>query len=71
MGSRLPKMTLAAFLEKHEFVRGEVFAMASGRRVHGLVLHDFSNAARIELASLGCALDRDELFEGVEAEPRA
>jgi Uma2 family endonuclease len=187
MGSPLPKMTLAAFLdwenaqvEKHEFVRGEVFAMVGGRRVHGLVLgnafaslkqqlrgtpcrvfadsmklqigenvfypdvfvtcdpddlrteqifrgpkllievlspstegydrglkfalyrglpslaeyllvhpdtreaslfrrgadglftlHDFSNAARIELASVGCTLDRDELFEGVEAEPEA
>jgi Uma2 family endonuclease len=187
MGSPLPKMTLAAFLdwenaqvEKHEFVRGEVFAMVGGRRVHGLVLgsafaslkqqlrgtpcrvfadsmklqigenvfypdvfvtcdpddlrteqifrgpkllievlspstegydrglkfalyrglpslaeyllvhpdtreaslfrrgadglftlHDFSNAALIELASVGCTLDRDELFEGVEAEPEA
>ena len=34
-------------------------------------LHDFSNAARIELASIGCTLDRDELFESVEAEPEA
>jgi Uma2 family endonuclease len=187
MGSPLPKMTLAAFLdwenvqvEKHEFVRGEVFAMVGGRRVHGVVLlnaavslkqqlqgtacrvfadsmkvqigqdifypdvfvtcdsadlrtdqifrapklivevlspstegydrglkfslyrtlpslaeyllvhpdtreaslfrrgadglftlHDFSNAAQIELASVGCTLDRDELFEGIEAEPQA
>jgi Uma2 family endonuclease len=186
MGSPLPKMTLAAFLdwenaqvEKHEFVRGEVFAMVGGRRVHGLVLgnafaslkqqlrgtpcrvfadsmklqigedifypdvfvtcdpndlrteqifrgpkllievlspstegydrglkfalyrglpslleyllvhpdtreaslfrrgadglftlHDFNNEARIELASVGCVLDRDELFEGIEAEPQ-
>jgi Uma2 family endonuclease len=187
MGSALPKMTLAEFLdwenaqvEKHEFVRGEVFAMVGGRRVHGLVLlnaasslkqqlrgtpcrvfadsmklqigedvfypdvfvtcdpddlrtelvftapklivevlspstegydrgvkfalyrglsslieyvlvhpdtrevsvfrrgadglftlHDFSGAARIELTSVGCAFDRDELFDGVEAEPQA
>jgi Uma2 family endonuclease len=34
-------------------------------------LHDFSNAAQIELASVDCTLDRDELFEGIEAEPQA
>jgi Uma2 family endonuclease len=34
-------------------------------------LHDFTNAARIELTSIGCTLDRDELFEGVQASPDA
>ena len=45
MGSPLPKLTLEAYLaweneqpEKHEFHRGEVFAMVGGRRVHGVVI---------------------------------
>jgi Putative restriction endonuclease len=117
MESPPPKMTLAAFLdlenahvEKHEFVRGEVFAMGISPSTEGydrglkfslyralpslveyllvhpdtreasvfrrgadglFTLHDFSNAAQIELASIGCALDREELFEGVDAEPQA
>ncbi len=42
------------------------------RGAEGLfTLHDFSGAARIELACVGCALDRDELFDGVEAQPEA
>ncbi len=45
MGSPLPKLTLEAYLawendqpERHEFHRGEVFAMVGGRRVHGTVV---------------------------------
>jgi len=44
MGHAQPVMTLADFLaweesqaERHEFVRGEVFAMVGARRVHGIV----------------------------------
>jgi hypothetical protein len=44
MGSPLPQMTLAAFLEwenaqveKHEFVDGGVHAISDSRRVHGVV----------------------------------
>ena len=44
MGQAQPAMTLADFLtweatqaERHEFVRGEVFAMVGARRVHGIV----------------------------------
>jgi Uma2 family endonuclease len=49
MGSPLPKLTLEAYLaweneqpEKHEFHRGEVFAMVGGRRVHGTVVSNLS-----------------------------
>jgi Uma2 family endonuclease len=44
MGRAQPVMTLAEFLaweetqpERHEFLRGEVFAMVGARRVHGIV----------------------------------
>lgn len=44
MGHAQPVMTLADFLaweedqpERHEFIRGEVFAMVGARRVHGIV----------------------------------
>jgi Uma2 family endonuclease len=44
MGHAQPVMTLAEFLaweesqpERHEFLRGEVFAMVGARRVHGIV----------------------------------
>jgi Uma2 family endonuclease len=49
MGHALPKLTLDDFLrweneqpERHEFHRGEVFAMVGGRRVHGRVVHNLS-----------------------------
>lgn len=56
MGSPLPKLTLEDYLrweneqpDRHEFHRGEVFAMVGGRRVHGRVV---ANLVR----SLGNAL---------------
>jgi Uma2 family endonuclease len=61
--------SLAEYLLVHPDTRE---ASLFRRGVDGLfTLHDFSNAARIELASIGCMLDRDELFEGVETEPEA
>ena len=64
---RLP--SLAEYLLVHPDTRE---ASLLRRGAEGLfTLHDFSNAARIELTSIGCALDRDDLFEGVEAEPDA
>ena len=55
MGSPLPKLTLEAYLaweneqpEKHEFYRGEVFAMVGARRVHGRVVNNLS----VSLSSL-------------------
>lgn len=58
MGEPRPKMTLDDFLawedqqrdERHEFVRGEIFAMVGGRRVHGLVVMNLGR-------HLGNALD--------------
>jgi Uma2 family endonuclease len=49
MGLPLPKMDLPAYLawedgqsERHEFVRGDVFAMVGARRVHGRVTANFT-----------------------------
>jgi Uma2 family endonuclease len=61
--------SLAEYLLVHPDTRE---ASLFRRGADGLfTLHDFSNAARIELTSVGCMLGRDELFEDVEAEPQA
>jgi Uma2 family endonuclease len=61
--------SLAEYLLVHPDTRE---ASLFRRDADGLfTLHDFSSAARIELASVGCMLDCDELFEGVEADPQA
>jgi Uma2 family endonuclease len=51
MGSPLPRLTLEEFLlweneqpDKHEFYKGEVFAMVGGRRVHGRVVANLTSA---------------------------
>lgn len=51
MGSPLPRLTLEDFLlweneqpDKHEFYKGEVFAMVGGRRVHGRVVANLTSA---------------------------
>ncbi|HYN62137.1 MAG TPA: Uma2 family endonuclease [Rubrivivax sp.] len=51
MGSPLPGLTLEDFLlweneqpDKHEFYKGEVFAMVGGRRVHGRVVANLTSA---------------------------
>ncbi len=68
MGSPLPKMTLAQFLEwentqveKHEFVRGDVFAMVGGRRVHGLVLLNAAASLKRQLRGTACQVFADSL----------
>jgi Uma2 family endonuclease len=68
MGSPLPKMTLAAFLdwenaqiEKHEFVSGEVFAMVGGRRVHGLVLGNAFASLKQQLRGTPCRAFADSM----------
>jgi Uma2 family endonuclease len=62
---RLP--SLAEYLLVHPDTRE---ASLFRRGADGLfTLHDFNNAAQIELASIGCTLAREELFEGTEAEP--
>lgn len=49
MGTPLPKLSLEAYLaweneqvERHEYHRGEVFAMVGGRRVHGRVVSNLN-----------------------------
>jgi Uma2 family endonuclease len=68
MGSPLPKMSLDAFLdwenaqvEKHEFVRGEVFAMVGGRRVHGLVLGNAFASLKQQLRGTPCRAFADSM----------
>jgi Uma2 family endonuclease len=64
---RLP--SLAEYLLVHPDTRE---ASLFRRGADGLfTLHDFSNAAQVEVSSVGCMLARDDLFEGVEAEPQA
>ena len=61
MGSPLPRLTLEDFLlweneqtEKHEFHRGEVFAMVGGRRVHGRVVSNLNAALKVALHGSVC-----------------
>ena len=56
MGHAQPTLSLADFLvweetqsERHEFVRGEVFAMVGARRVHGLVSLNVAAALKSQL----------------------
>ena len=68
MGKPLPKMSLAQFLdweneqvEKHEFVRGEVFARVGGRRVHGLVLGNAFASLKQQLRGTPCRAFADSM----------
>lgn len=88
MGQAQPRMTLEEFLareavqvERHEFVRGEVFAMVGARRVHGRVeafraapvgwvLDDMSDGTVIRLDSLGLELSLAEVFAGLTTDGR-
>jgi Uma2 family endonuclease len=61
MGHAQPAMTLAEFLaweetqaERHEFVRGEVFAMVGARRVHGIVSGNVFATLRQQLRGTPC-----------------
>jgi Uma2 family endonuclease len=56
-----PKLTLEAYLaweegqeERHEFHRGEVFAMTGGRRVHGCAVSNIVGELRIQLKGTHC-----------------
>jgi Uma2 family endonuclease len=56
-----PKLTLDEFLawenaqvERHEFYRGEVFAMVGGRRVHGRVVINLSRRLTEKLEGTPC-----------------
>ncbi len=61
MGHAQPTFSLADFLaweetqaERHEFVRGEVFAMVGARRVHGLVCGNVFATLRQQLRGSPC-----------------
>jgi Uma2 family endonuclease len=61
MGSPLPGLTLEDFLlweneqpDKHEFYKGEVFAMVGGRRVHGRVVSNLNAALKNALRGSPC-----------------
>lgn len=61
MVTALPKLSLDDYLawenqqpEKHEFHRGEVFAMVGGRRVHGRVVQNLSRSLGNALAGSPC-----------------
>ncbi|MBN8509911.1 MAG: Uma2 family endonuclease [Burkholderiales bacterium] len=61
MGTPLPKPTLDDYLrweneqpERHEYVRGEIFAMVGARRVHGVVVTNLSAALRSALRGSPC-----------------
>ena len=61
MGSALPKLSLEDYLrweneqpERHEFHRGEVFAMVGRRRVHGRVVGNLVRALGNALAGSRC-----------------
>jgi len=56
-----PKLSLEAYLaweedqpEKHEFHRGEVFAMVGGRRVHGCVVGNIARELGIQAKGTPC-----------------
>ena len=72
MGSPLAKTTLDDFLrwenaqpDKHEFHRGDVFAMVGGRRVHGVVITNLSAALRSALRGSPCRV----FSEGMKVQP--
>lgn len=72
MGKPLAKITLEEFLrweneqpEKHEFHRGDVFAMVGGQRVHGRVVGNLSRAIGNALAGSPCQV----FAEGMKVQP--
>ncbi len=72
MGSPLPKLTLEDYLrweneqpERHEFYRGELFAFAGGRRVHGRVVANLARALGNALSGSRCQV----FSEGMKVQP--
>jgi Uma2 family endonuclease len=68
MGVPLQKLSLAEFLawenaqpEKHEFHRGEVFAMVGGRRSHGRAILNFASSLLFALKGSPCQVFADSM----------
>ena len=63
-----PKLTLQEYLdwenaqpEKHEFHRGEIFAMTGGRRTHGRVMLNLARHIGVHLDGSGCQVFADSM----------
>ena len=63
-----PKRTLQEYLDwenaqpvKHEFHRGEVFAMTGGRRTHGRVMLNLARHIDVHLDGSGCQVFADSM----------
>ena len=63
-----PEPTLQAYLdwenaqpEKHEFHRGEIFAMAGGRRTHGRVMLNLARHIGVHLDGSSCQVFADSM----------
>jgi len=61
MGQALPKFSLDEFIawenaqpERHEFVRGEVFAMVGARRIHNEIVSNLAAAFKQQLKGSPC-----------------
>jgi Uma2 family endonuclease len=68
----VPKLTLEDYLrweneqpERHEFYRGEVFAFACGKRVHGRVVANLARALGSALSGSKCQV----FSEGMKVQP--
>lgn len=68
MGQAQARLSVEEFLawengqdEKHEFVRGEVFAMVGARRVHGQVCLNLAAALKTQLKGSPCAVFMESL----------
>ena len=75
MGQALTKLSLQEFLdwenqqpERHEFHRGEVFAMVGARRVHGLIALNIAASLKAQLKGSQCRVFADSMQVKVGAD---
>ena len=75
MGQALTRLTLQEFFdwenlqpERHEFHRGEVFAMVGARRVHGLVALNIAAALKTQLKGSPCRVFADSMKVQIAAD---
>ena len=75
MGQALTKLSLQEFLdwenqqpERHEFHRGEVFAMVGARRVHGLIALNIAASLKGQLKGSQCRVFADSMKVKVGAD---
>lgn len=75
MGQALTKLSLQEFLdwendqpERHEFHRGEVFAMVGARRVHGTIALNIAASLKSQLKGSRCRVFADSMKVRVAAD---